>query len=408
MLLLGLPASASNAQTADAGLLDAIGQDRAIVLKMHGAYGNEVTALGVRRVLDYAKRQNVRHAVLWLDSAGGLDVSGRAIAGQMAELDGDFEFHVVIDRAEGPAVFTVAAADTLWTLPGGHAGTVLSYNAELPQAAPTLPGLPVQPPPDVVQLASDLGAVAAAKGRPGDLFRAMVDPSLELWMWTEDADRRAFGLDQPIGRSGVRDLQQVDTDQTVVALGDDELHDLGLARAASRGDVQHLLANQPFEVDRMLEAASRTVAGLVGRRDSAIERSRGPIEKIDGLWARAAAARQAAEGAEPNPLLIRIDYRTNKMTDESARAWRAAVDQCTGHWKAYQSILKSIGDAEKDHVRLTRAANTQAARFHADLLWPAPDELTPGDIADEAELDVLWREAEAEIRRLRVERGRVR
>lgn len=397
------PAQPASPPPAGPGLLDVIGQDEAVLVRMHGECGQKITALGLRRVLDYAKRDGIRHVVLWLDSAGGRDISGRAMAAQMAELDGDFDFHAVIDRAQGPAVFVVAAADTVWTLPGGHAGAVLSYALAQPQPAPSGPT-----PPEVVTLANELTATAARKGRPGDVFRAMVDPLLELWVLTRAGGERRFTLAKPASQTGMHGLWQVDTNETVVALSSAELHELGLAREASRGDVQHLLANQPFEVDRMLEAASRTVAGLISRRDSAIERAMEPLDKPEALMERARAARRIAEACRPEFPILDRDARTGELTRTGQRRWHESVDQCIAHWQAYQSLLKAIGDAEKDHVRLTRAANTQAARFHADLLWPAPEELTPSDIADEAELDVLWREAEAEIRRLRVERGRVR
>lgn len=386
-------------------LSQVIGDDRWLSVSLHGEYGVEITAPGVRNALLAAQRARVRHVVLHVDSPGGLLADGKAVGQAIAENRGTLVVHVVVERAMSAATWTIAEADHIWTTPSASTGAAVAFSMNLDTGAvevdAKLNGA----------LAAELASRAEANGHPGLLFRAMV--LMEAEVWTHRDAEGAIRL-TPSRPEGVASAIQLDGPTTVLSLTGKDMAELGLARPmTAAGDLRwpELSDTIPGRVGGDIHV--RRGAGLVKDAAAATTREKkallAVIAAVGGLASRVDDEMIAAREEDPRNITVWYKDASGVLTPQSQMEWRAATDRAVSAWRRVQQSLVSVTREERKvaiaYDRLDKAREHESA---VRLIKEPPPSVTRVERHHTLDLTNIDRTASQEIERLLRNRTRYR
>jgi len=142
---------------------------------IEGVLGTDAMAAGVESAITWAKRKRIGTIVFEVNSPGGAVREAETIVRLMQEHD-ELEFIVVVDRALSACVWLVAAADQVIMAPTGIIGAAVVYTEDDGGTATALDAKALS------AVGAEVAAIAESKGRSGILFRAMIEPAVEVWI----------------------------------------------------------------------------------------------------------------------------------------------------------------------------------------------------------------------------------
>jgi len=170
------------ADAAKAGSLPP-GSTAYLEIPVTGTIGTEVTPAGITRCLNYAAGQRIGHVVFVINSQGGDLDAARAIRDVLQYQLKRLTYHCIVRNAGGEALIFPIFCKTVLLAPNARLG-----GAELTVDAGKLPsGQTV----DILraQAARRAGEFMESQGFPGDVVRAMIDPTHDLSGWTEEGKK---------------------------------------------------------------------------------------------------------------------------------------------------------------------------------------------------------------------------
>jgi hypothetical protein len=196
-----------------------------------GAFGQQVFAEGVKRVLGYAKGHRIRHVVFMIDSMGGDIDEATAIYQQLRRYDPHMTYHAVIRRCGGDALSVPLWCETVHFAPGavlgGDNAIVPADENDDPEAETLMRS----------ELAHEVAIDAESRGMNGPMIRAMIDPEETIAVWRDEQGELVVGVTLPAGMAGDRVVANVGVGDLLVI---DESMALELGVRPSGGTAQEL------------------------------------------------------------------------------------------------------------------------------------------------------------------------
>lgn len=191
-----------------------------VVIPVTGTIGQETNAYGLRTALQQARRKGISHVVFTIDSPGGLVYDAVDTLEVLKEYDDMMTFHALVEEgAISAASVYVAAADKIWVRPGSRVGGAVAYTGDASSGT-------TQVDAKLNSIwAAEIASRAEAKGYPGDVFRAMVDPA---------AEGKVFP-----SRPSTAGAQQLDNARTILTIRAEQMIKIGMAQSFE-GEVAQL------------------------------------------------------------------------------------------------------------------------------------------------------------------------
>lgn len=363
-----------------------------LVVPITGAFGEDVFARAVQKVLAYAWRHRIQHIVFEVDCA---DLSSleetREVYRQLDNFDDRLTYHAVVKRAGGAALAIVLMADTIHPLPGATLGGV------------TLEAGPDDDADEVAtlrrSLANRAATVAAERHRNGPVLAAMLDPERSLAIWLTPSGAPVVGAEPPADLPAELLVARCGPDALLTLSGDQ------LARVGLRtydGDVAGLgaaLGIEPWTAEGGYGA--KTMAKVAADERKAREQAASRFDrqaeralaKRDELYEALAHDMQQAARWDP-AAEANDDYATYKrqgwtwnwgdqgyaghsesvdtniLTKDSKQRWRQRTDACGRYLTKALRAAKSLGRAEERVAKLgldRRSDEDELKRLQSDV-----------------------------------------
>lgn len=216
-----------------------------------GRIGTDVVSPGIARCLNYAAGQQIRHVVFVVDSKGGDIDSAREIRKALEAQSKKLTYHCIVRNAIGEAMVIPAWSKTILLQDGASLGGVMLTADRTPLSrGQTLEILRSQ-------IANEASARMEARGFPGDVVRAMVDPTFNLVAWTaKDKNvHLAEGLPEGVAKDHV--IFSDTNDEQVLTLSDTQAAAIGFGR---------IFKGTSADVGKLLGLSKWTSAGDYGAR----------------------------------------------------------------------------------------------------------------------------------------------
>lgn len=197
-----------------------------VVIPVTGTIGQETNAYGLRTALQQARRKGISHVVFTIDSPGGLVYDAVDTLEVLKEYDDMMTYHALVEEgAISAASVYVAAADKIWVRPGSRVGGAVAYTGDASSGT-------TQVDAKLNSIwAAEIASRAEAKGYPGDVFRAMVDPAAEVWI---DAEGKVYP-----SRPSTAGAQQLDNTRSILTIRAEQMIKIGMAQSFE-GEVAQL------------------------------------------------------------------------------------------------------------------------------------------------------------------------
>jgi len=208
-----------------------------VVIPVTGTIGQETNAYGLRTALQQARRKGISHVVFTIDSPGGLVYDAVDTLEVLKEYDDTMTYHALVEEgAISAASVYVAAADKIWVRPGSRVGGAVAFTGDASSGT-------TQVDAKLNSIwAAEIASRAEAKGYPGDVFRAMVDPAAEVWI---DAEGKVYP-----SRPSTAGAQQLDNSRTILTIRAEQMIKIGMAQSFE-GDVAQL--GEQLDINDWLE-----------------------------------------------------------------------------------------------------------------------------------------------------------
>jgi hypothetical protein len=158
-----------------------------------GAPGKQYFAMGIDKVLTYARANRIGHLVFTVDSTQRNPDEAQAIYNIVKKGKQDLKLHAMIKQCRGAALAAVVWCDSIHILPGGQLGGEPEADAG---AAPTTEDAAEQ---ELVWagIADRVVRETSRSGLFAELVRALIDPMEQLAVWKDASGRLQSGREAP-------------------------------------------------------------------------------------------------------------------------------------------------------------------------------------------------------------------
>jgi hypothetical protein len=335
-----------------------------------GAIGKDIFASALVEGVVRAHQLGMRDVVFTIDSAGWNDIDeARAVFRELGRYNQSVRMHALVRDCRGDALAVLLQCETVHLLPGARIGGIDGPADENIQRA---------------ELARRVAAAATARGWPGRVFSAMVDPAEVLVAWKDESGQAQFGEDLPADVPAERKVLSVAAGTSLV-LTESVLKQSRLRFVDDAAGVGTALAIAGWQAGPAVprEVVAQTAEQLRNRRADAANQMQQSIE-------RAVSRRDAAEevlrasvksAAEWDP--AKGDYATyhndwgwgwggdsNQLTSASRKDWKARTDNALRFLDRAGGAVKELVRYEDECERLgvpRKRSKTQLDTIFADL-----------------------------------------
>lgn len=320
-----------------------------VLIPIEGTIGEDAVPMGLDDALAQASKKGIRHAVIWVNSDGGLALAIDGFKEAIQRHD-SMRIITVVQKAHSAAVPFVLLADDVLILDSARVGAAVGYlhNASTGEI-------------DVdakfnSALAADFATMAESKGRSAVWARAMVVRELEAWACKGDKpadtafyatrDDALAACDQPV---------QLDGPATILTFTADELLQLGIASGtiAREADIGPLLGltgwTKPSDAGaasmrKAAEQVRKQVAAIEAEAEALVKKLTASAELINGLEIDITAA----QNLSPHNFTYFVDGTTGVFTPAGKRDWQTRTDQAIEAWNKVEQRVATIGKLEAD------------------------------------------------------------
>lgn len=356
---------------------------RCLTVPLKGVFGEDILADGVRDALVVAARSGVHEVEFRIDSPGGYVAEAEKIVDVMKEFDSKLRYHAVIDRALSASMWIVSMCDTVFMTPQASTGAAVAFRIDVKTGAAQVDAKMLS------AIAAKLAANAEARGKPGDVFRAMVVPEAELFRVTNAAGvTRVTGV-RPPDAPGVT-VEQIDDRRTVLTLTPAEAVSLGLAQMIpADGNVGLLVEGVEWRsAGGAGEAAMRRAAQRHADAQRKAERNEEDkaklVEKMKTVIDILEHLHSDALALDPRAVqTYYYDTGSGLLTPQSQADWRRNTDNAIDGW---MRVIDGVRELESLQRRYERLGDER--------------------LVDQAWLRTIGAEADREIATLRENRNR--
>lgn len=353
-----------------------------VTVPVVGVVGKDVLAVGVRRTLAYAQRNGIQHVVFDVNSDGGSIDETLAIAAEMKKFEGILHMHALVRRCTGDALAVPMLCDTVTLTPTAVVGG---------SSAPMAEGSDAMDSDLDLTLRSDLARRAAeasiAKGRPGVLIRAAIDPTEVVAVWTDEQGQIQVGRELPEGVPAESVIAE-DGPDTLLVLDGPQLKKLGApvfdVDIAGLGEVLHLdgWTSESGYGAMVMEGATNRERQLAERKeqaealrqaqsDTAIKRNIQRREAADRTLQNAVQQAALWDPANQDYATYQSSYHwwsrsrygtrsdevegtrdTNRLTRQSRTEWRQRTDATMGYLSQGAKAARSLQKLDEEAAKL--------------------------------------------------------
>ncbi len=366
------PASPTPAKAAEPSSTATV---RFLVVPVKGRLGTDAPVDGIESALKTAAKMRVPHVVFEIDSASGDDAAGPAVVKAIAANRADIKCHALVHKALGPALWLVAACDTVYVKPQDVPEDVFADTASSTDTAGAA---------DRKARAAALADVAAAHAHNADLFAALIDPARTLVSWTDERGAVHAASKAP---AGVKDAATDDGPDAALSLNARDAVRLGLAAELDAGPdaIGATLGISRWKsAGGYGEAAMRkTVKGIQEKKDAAkreLDRKDELQLELKKAEATLQAVVEAARAKDPSQFSYGVYKYSNMFTPESAVSWKHHTDDALDAWRRvidlvdkYESMeaeAKSLGFSRVNSVESLKiikvTAESEMSRLRKD------------------------------------------
>lgn len=313
---------------------------RYMTLPLRGVFGVEVVAPAFRQAVATARRKQIGHIVIVLDSPGGVVADAEAIAREMRSARDQVTFHVVCTQAISASVWVLANAQHIYVPPTGRIGAALVFSQD------TTSGNPAVDQKFNAALASEVASLASSNGHSPVLFRAMMEPEVPVLVarGADGATTVSTSQDVP----GAVGYTRVHSGRGVLSLDRDQAVLTGLALA--------LPSDDPAQIGPLLGIEGwAPAAGDPGRRIAASVQSQSvrladqlaqSEQRLDDLVERLDAQGDRLDG-------LSEDFNATARAPSATRL--AAIDRLIDAYEDYARLTKSYESAVEGYRRAAAA-----------------------------------------------------
>lgn len=351
-----------------------------ITVPVVGVVGKDVLAVGVRRALAYAQRNGIQHVVFDVNSDGGSIDETLAIVAEMKKYEGIIEMHALVRRCTGDALAVPMLCDTVTLTPTAVVGG---------SSAPMAEGSDAMDSDLDLTLRSDLARRAAeasiAKGRPGVLIRAAIDPTEVVAVWTDEEGQLEVGREVPEGVAAESVIAQ-DGPDTLLVLDGPQLKKLGApvhdVDIAGLGEVLSIdgwtsesgygalvMEGASNRERQVAERKEQTEALRQAQSESAIKRNIQRREAADRTLQNAVQQAALWDPAKQDYATYQSTYNwwsrsryssreyegtkdTNRLTRQSRTEWRQRTDATMGYLSQGAKAARSLQKLDEEAAKL--------------------------------------------------------
>lgn len=350
----------------------AAGSDLYIEVPVVGAIGTDVVADGVRKALSYADHNGIDHVVFRVDSDGGSLDEMQSIARAMKQYEGKIQMHSLVSRCLGDALAVPMLCDTVTLLPGAVIGGsdqpmaegADSEDSDLEQTLRT-------------DLARKASAAAQAKGRPGNLIRACIDPAEQVAAWEDEDGEVVVGRTLPQGIAPDKVILEVGAGELLVLDGPmlkrlgAPLIDTDVAGLGETLGLDQWAAESDYGSEIMAKAAERqqskqetshakgdaAIARNIERREAADATLKQGVSQAE-QWDPSGASYATYESRGGSRKWGRTrsdndDVRdTNRLTKQSRNEWAQRSEAAMGYLSQAAKAARSLQKLDEEAVKL--------------------------------------------------------
>lgn len=248
-----------------------------------GEFGSDILPISFRASLDYARRYQVEHIVLRINSPGGSVWAAREILQSMEEHRDAFHFHALVESAISAAIWPTFACETIHIAPRGEMGGAVAYR----QA-----GGHVEVDAKMNSIfAAEIVTIAEALGHDGDVIRAMILMPSELYA---RSDGEAISLEGSRPMEPEAEFELIDGPGSVLTLTTNDATRLGVAMALGDPSIEGLVGTLAVDRPKVIDGG-----GLMERWSSQCEKrlelAKASAEKLRDAFAKAEATEDIDE-----------------------------------------------------------------------------------------------------------------
>ncbi len=317
----------------------AAAQSRYAVLDASGDFGTHLVHSAFNSAINAARNEQVDTLIINIDSKGGLLEDAEEIARLMKAND-DITYVVVVDQAIGASVWITASADYLLFSRSGAQGAAVAFHADFSRDS-----LDAEAQLNSAH-AGIVAAIAESNGQPGEVYRAMIDPSASLWTYTDKSGMVVYDQNTFVSKQNAK---QWDDAITVLTLTPNEAVELGLGTRIGRtDDILDLIGLvDPIEIRRpatMFKRESTKAARLDKRITKLHDELDDLVKQFNECIDRHEDERRDAEYDKPSA--YNSDYKYD------ARRRRSYLERIERYQKALHRLQWSIKEAAKIHKRI--------------------------------------------------------
>ncbi len=366
-----LPQSAQDPLETDPGLAAPRSAADAVTLYLEipikGRFNEGVFVQAMRSTLAYARLRAVKHIVFSVDSTGGPVDEAGAIYKTLRQFEKDFTYHAVISNCAGEALVVPFLCQTMHLQPGATVGG-------LSQQLQDLPARFARTAEDVVraQLADELSEAARARGRKGEIIKALVDPTVALAAWLDEKGEVELGP-KPPGNLPANSVIFVDPPGQVLSLSFEQSMRLGVPSINGGAEAVGPLLGYPNWreessqgrdiMNKAIAAKQRRENNAQAQFDDAVARNLHMRETISR-----AIETNLKQAASWNPTTASYktlsayynavwwdatqEWNTGLWTPESRLKWKSRSDACAHFLLRARDGITSMIKLEKEAVTL--------------------------------------------------------
>ncbi|MEM0982530.1 MAG: hypothetical protein AAGI17_01125 [Planctomycetota bacterium] len=185
---------------------------RYAVIEAHGGIGNEVNNHALEKALGDAKSRRIEYVIFSIDSPGGYLYDAYDMIETLRRYEEDFTYIALIENggAISAATVFVASAQHIFIRRSGTVGAATAYSTDSSTGAAEVDAKLNS------AWAAGLASLAASRGHEPELFRAMAEVPIEIYINKDSGDVRTSNPGGP-------GWDKVDGDETILTLRADQL-----------------------------------------------------------------------------------------------------------------------------------------------------------------------------------------
>lgn len=342
---------------------------RYVEIPITGDIGIDVTTRGFSDALSRASREaRANVLVLVIDSQGGLDIDAVQMADMLSSAKEKFHVIAAVQRAIGPAMALVLAADELVVLDPSMPGIRLQYRPAL--------GSRMAVDQENYQRIIGLGPVARV------MVKAMFDPALPVYVWRDSSDKRQASTTKP---DGIGEVLEIRPGAMSDGLSSEELSTLGIGyQATNIADIGNAMGygrwNRAANLGVVMQAAADSHSELVTEIQQRLNNAMSMTGQALSLNASLIGLESNAREADPR----RQPYRYRRAwgnrsgwqggfgyagsgwgySSPVTRAWRSNSDRAISEWQHVISNIDqifSMGKEAKDDLKWLKSQEIPAS-----------------------------------------------